>query len=359
MWPYFLIPLLALLPTLNERPNTAKNFRHPRLGLMWYFIALLMVFQIGWRYEVGGDWLIYLDQVESATNESFARTLTSNDPAYGILIWLGAHIWGGIYLPNMVSAILFVYGLMRFCSYLPRPWLALSMAIPYLVMVVAMGYTRQSVAIGFAMLAMVALIYKSNFWRFLAWIAIAATFHKSAVILVPLGLALGTKRPWLKWIGVCLAAPLLFVLLLQESVDNLIHGYIDLEYSSSGAGIRVAMNAIPAAIFLFYKNHFIVTEKQHKFWLWLSISALGFVALLEVSPSSTAVDRLALYWIPLQLFVWPQLPDILGKIGRKNSIWVTMVFSYGLLVMTGWLFFAQTAFAWIPYQFYPWVLFWS
>ena len=355
MWPYFLIPLLALLPTLNERPNIANNSRHPRLGFMWCFVALMIVLQIGWRFEVGGDWLSYLDLMENAAKENIAQTITSNDPAYGLLSWLGAHFWGGIYLPNMISALLFVFGLMRFCSYLTRPWLALSLALPYLVMVVAMGYTRQGVAIGLAMLALVALIYEGSFWRFLAWITFAATFHKSAVILVPLALAVSFNRPWLTWLGVSLSAPLLFVLLLQESVDKLIYGYLSMEYASSGAGIRVAMNAVPAVIFLIFKNRFIVTQMQYKFWFWISLSALAFVVLLEVSPSSTAIDRLALYMIPLQLFVWSQVPDILGKHEKKNTFWTALIFLYGLMVMTVWLLFAETAFAWLPYQFYPWV----
>ena len=47
-----------------------------------------------------------------------------------------------------------------------------------------------------------------------------------------------------------------------------------------------------------------------------------FVVLLVVSPSSTAVDGVALYWIPLQLFVMSRLPNALGLREGKNAIWV-------------------------------------
>jgi len=91
----------------------------------------------------------------------------------------------------------------------------------------------------------------------------------------------------------------------------------------------------------------------------MSLAALGFVVLLLVSPSSTAVDRVALYWIPLQLFVWSRLPDVLGRFGQRNPLWVTAVFSYSAAVLFVWLFFASHAHAWLPYQFYPWVVLWS
>lgn len=78
-----------------------------------------------------------------------------------------------------------------------------------------------------------------------------------------------------------------------------------------------------------------------------------------VSPSSTAVDRIALYWIPLQLFVLSRLPNALGRYAGKNLLWVFAVIAYSAAVHFIWLLYADTAFAWLPYQFYPWVWFWQ
>jgi hypothetical protein len=91
----------------------------------------------------------------------------------------------------------------------------------------------------------------------------------------------------------------------------------------------------------------------------MSVGAIAFVGLLAISPSSTAVDRVALYWIPLQLFVLSRLPNALGHRGGKNAVWVYAVVAYSATVQFTWLFFAQTAFAWLPYRFYPWVWLWQ
>ena len=96
--------------------------------------------------------------------------------------------------------------------------------------------------------------------------------------------------------------------------------------------------------------------EQRVFWTWMSLFALGFVVMLQLSSSSTAVDRVALYWIPLQLFVWSRLPNALGARDGLNSVLVTSVVLYSAAVLLIWLFFADNAFAWLPYQFYPFVL---
>jgi hypothetical protein len=173
-----------------------------------------------------------------------------------------------------------------------------------------MGYTRQGAAIGLAMMGL-ATLQRGNILKFIIWVALAALFHKSAVILVPLAVLGSTTRPVLTIIWVAVLGIILFVLILLEHVDFLIYGYLETQYQSSGAAIRIAMNAMPAAIFLIFRKRFQLNATGRTFWTWMAWSALLFVPLLLISPSSTAVDRVALYWIPIQLFVWARLPDAL------------------------------------------------
>ena len=283
---------------------------------------------------------------------------TRGDPADALLNWIATNSGLGIYLVNSVSALLFTFGLLVFCRNQPRPWLALTVAVPYLITVVAMGYTRQGVAIGLAMLGLVSL-KNQNIVKFLIWIALAASFHKSAVILVPLAVLSTTKNRLATLFLAGVAGVLLFVLLLQEYVDNLINGYINAEYESSGAAIRIAMNALPATLFLLIRKRFHLPPAQQTFWTWMALGALAFIALLYVSPSSTAVDRVALYWIPLQLFVWSRVPDAMGRPGGKNTGWVYAVVAYSATVHFVWLFFATHSGGWLPYQSYLWVWLWQ
>ncbi|MGZ0018246.1 EpsG family protein [Nitrosomonas sp. wSCUT-2] len=319
----------------------------------WHAVFWLLVLMIGLRHEVGGDWHTYIDHIDMVTNISLQEALSQGDPAYSLMNWLAAETGLGVYFTNSVCALLFTLGLIVFCRAQPRPWLALVVAVPYLLTVVAMGYTRQSAAIGLAMLGLVALSDRKTL-RFVLLVVLAATFHKSAVILMPLAIMAGTKRKiWTAfWVG--LSTLLFYELLLQESVETLTVNYIEAQYDSSGAAIRVAMNAVPAILFLFYRRRFVITQAERTFWIWMSLGALGFVILLVVSPSSTAVDRVALYWIPLQLFVLSRLPNAIGDPNGLNSLLVTGVVAYSAAVLFVWLFFATHAYAWLPYNNLAW-----
>jgi hypothetical protein len=358
MWPYWLLFLApAVLALTRLTPKTAP-LRATRLSVTWWVALVMFVLMIGLRHEVGGDWSTYLEMLESYADDTDAALYGFQDPAYILLNWLAVRSGLGVYLINLLSAVFFSWGLFVFCRAQPRPWLALAVAVPYLVTVVAMGYTRQGAAIGIAMLGIVAL-GQGRVWRFMLWIALAGLFHKSAIILVPMAVLASSKRRVFTFISVMLTFVVLYLLLLQEAISFLTLGYLESEYQSSGAAIRIAMNAMPAVIFLVFRKKFQLAPVQQSFWTWMAWGALLFIVLLNVSPSSTAVDRVALYWIPLQLFVWSRLPNALGKKTGKNLPWVFAVIAYSAMIHFVWLVYADTAFAWLPYQFYPWVWFWK
>ena len=361
MWPYwvlFLIPAFWAVSRLKPVHCTALTVQQERRPEAWRVIYFFLVLMVGLRHEVGGDWSNYIDMLESYTDTTTADRFGFQDPAFvlfnSLAVWTGT----GVYLLNLLSAVFFSWGLLVFCRAQPRPWLALVVAVPYLITVVAMGYTRQGVAIGIAMVAMVAL-GEGRTLRFILLIAFAALFHKSAIILVPMAVLASTKRRVITLVWVAVAGLILFVLLLKEATSFLIYGYIESQYQSSGAAIRIAMNALPAALFLIFRKRFQLSPEQLPFWTWMAWSALLFIVLLIVSPSSTAVDRVALYWIPLQLFVLSRLPNALGQRAGKNAAWVYVVVAYSAAVHFVWLVYADTAFAWLPYQFYPWVWLWQ
>ncbi len=360
MLEYLLMFLIASLFAVIQMSPIPSYFRsvESHWGLYWVVTYIILSLFIGYRYEVGGDWFGYAVHLDNATGEEIIRVIQNGDPAYMALNWFGANVFGGIYFVNLVCAGIFSFGLIEFCRLQSRPRLSFVVAIPYLITVVAMGYTRQGVAIGLAMLGLVALMRGNNF-RFVFWIAIAATFHKSAVILIPLAILSGQKHRFATVLGVAVVGVFLFAFFLQEGLERLNYIYIDREYESSGAWIRVLMNAIPATIFLLFRKNFKLHPKLQHFWTWISVFAILFLPLLYISPSSTVVDRLALYFIPIQLFVWSRLPDVFGSYGERNPALYSTVILYSGLVLIVWLFFANNARSWIPYQWYPWIFLFS
>jgi hypothetical protein len=360
MWPYWFLFLFPAWMAISRLKPAAGEI--VRWSSYWWWAFILLVTMIGLRHEVGGDWYNDWQAITGVRGPGetvlLSDALSKSDVGYSFLIWLVNEIGFDVYTLDVLSAVPFAFGLIVFCRAQPRPWLALVVAVPYLVMVVAMGYTRQSVAIGFSMLGLVA-ISQGRILRFVLWLALASIFHKSAVILLPLAILGDTRHRLFMLLWVSAATFILFLLMLQESVDGLVKNYIESQYESQGAGIRVAMNVVPAVLFLWFRRRFVMSRRDSVFWTWMSVGAIAFVGLLAISPSSTAVDRVALYWIPLQLFVLSRLPNALGHRNGKNAVWVYAVVAYSATVQFTWLFFAQTAFAWLPYQFYPWVWLWQ
>lgn len=357
---YWLLPAVAFWFGIKEKApcykETAANLRLS--NFLWFVIGTLIFLLIGYRYEVGADWTTYAGKVEQQLYLPFLDVFSQKDPAYALLNWLGANWGGGVYLPNLICAFLFTSGLVKFCRVLPRPWLALAVATPYLVTVVAMGYTRQSVAIGLAMLGIVALIQNKGVLRFVMWIVVAATFHKSAVILIPLAVFSNRTNRFLVFFGVLATGLLLYFLLIQEQLDNLQYIYLERQYESAGAAVRVVMNLIPALIFLFFRRRFPLTDVQRKFWTWMALGAIALGLALVLSPSSTAVDRVALFWIPMQLFVFAHAPEVFARFGIQRNFTVFILLAYSIAILATWLLIStHAALAWLPYQFYPFIWF--
>ncbi len=362
MWLYWLMFVSFALMVFVGRNFKSLQLNSHTLKLEYritYFgVAILFVcLMIGLRYQVGGDWDAYLNKMYETSGEDWLESISRGDPGYQFLNWIGANVGGGIYFVNTVCSILFVWGLSKFCIAQPRPWLALLVALPYFIIVVAMGYTRQSAAIGICMIGLT-LLQDGKTFRFLLLLAVATLFHKSAVVLFPFAIFSRQSNKLVTILGVFIIGALVAFLLVLDSLENLSYGYLESGYSSSGALIRVVMNAFPALFFLIFLSKFQLPPDQRKFWLWMALAALLFVILLWISPSSTAVDRLALYWIPIQLVVWSRLPNALNFFGGK-TIWLSLVVIYCAVVQFVWLFYADNSSYWVPYQFYPWVWVWS
>lgn len=315
----------------------------------WLFVFLCFSSIIGLRFEVGGDWLAYLGYLDRASSIGFFSIFNYGDPGYYFVNWAASKIGMGIYFVNTFCASVLVAGVILFSRRQPIPWLAFLISVPYLLIVVGMGYSRQATALGFVLFAINAFQDRKTF-SFVFWVVLAAAFHKSAVIMLPVfALAYGGNRLWnIAWMGaVSVIGAYLFVF---DSVSSLWAGYVVSDYESEGALVRVVMNSIPAFVFLKYRSAFGLDDGVGRLWWWVSFLAIICIPLVLLS--STATDRVALYLIPLQLFVFSRLPLLLSSARNRASVLLAIV-AYYVLVQFVWLFFAGHAYAWLPYQMYP------
>lgn len=343
-WLMFCVPLWALL----------AKYRLPerQLWIVWVAVGTMFALMIGLRNEVGGDWFNYLRHFQMTAAMSFSEAMQRGDPGHYVVNWLVARLGGNIYWVNLVYGSILMWGTVVFCRRQPWPWLALLVAVPYMLIVVGMGYSRQAVALGFALLGLVAL-GEHRIRAFVIWIALGALFHKSAVLLLPIAALAASRNRFLTAGLVGTTFVLLFYLLVSDDADHLWTHYVEYAMQSQGAKIRVLMNVIPAGLMLVWGKRLVPDPQERKLWTWMAV--LAVICLPVVWLYSTAVDRVALYLIPIQLLVFSRIPRLAGSNIRFRTLLVLGVVGYYAAALFVWLNFAKHAKYWVPYQLGPFV----
>ena len=327
-------------------PSGMVLFSKRRNVLLFLGVGILFIMLIGFRFEVGGDWISYIKHYTAMENVAFWDALKKGDPGHQFLNWLMYRWDMGVYGTNVIYAVTFVIGLMKFSREQVYPWIAISVAVPYLVIVVAMGYSRQGVAIGLFLWA-VTYLGQRRFKTYIGFILLAALFHKTAILLLPLGIFLYGKG---KVIRILMVIPIVFGawdLLLEKEQETLWKNYVEAQMESQGAIIRVAMNLLPSLLFFQYKKEWKKNFDDYAFWFWIALGSV--VSVFLVSFASTAVDRMALYFIPIQLVVFSRLPFLARKQITPSLTKMLIIILYTLVLLV-WLLFAAHSQYWLPYQ---------
>jgi len=341
MLTYWLMYLVPSIITLYVGSKTQIKL------IPWVFIGFIFIILVGLRYEVGGDWGNYLRNYQDMQGLSLVEILRYGDPGHQFFTWLSQRWNLGIYGINVLYGTIFIIGLVKFSRQMTYPWLALTVAIPYLIIVVAMGYSRQGVAIGLFLLAIVYL-QEGKFKTYVLLILIAALFHKTALVLLPLGVFIYGKGGMI--FRILMIIPVAYGawdMLLADAQQNLWKNYVEAQMQSEGAKIRVAMNLIPSLLLLIYRKEWKKSFDDYQFWFWIALGSIISIAL--VGFASTAVDRVALYFIPIQLVVFARLPYLARKNISPSVTKILVVIMYSLVFFV-WLNYATHAKYWLPYQ---------
>ncbi len=352
-WILFLVPATAALLSRPRENFRADGTRSVRIDAIWILVLIVIALMIGFRDRVGGDWFAYVRHLFEAETLTFAEAVFLPDPAYNILNVLSLKMGMGIVGVNLFCGFIFSLGLVIYAKSTPRPWLALAVSIPYMTIVVAMGYSRQGVALGFALIGLVALGRQRLIW-FIFWVFLAATFHRSAVVLISIPLLNFNFRNIKNIPVLVIVVGLMYTAFLEGKTDQFIEQYIDNKMQSDGAFVRLLMNVVPALILILFRKRFTLVKSEQKAYFVMALLAiLSFGALVLGGLPSTALDRIGLYLIPLQVFVFSNSPDAFGRYhGQKQAV-VFMILLFYSLVLFVWLNYANFSHWWQPYRMFP------
>lgn len=323
-----------------------------QVRLQPFFILCMVVLatMIGLRYEIGADWISYFEIFRYAGQATLADALEIGEDGYVLvnrLAWkLGTDIW----LVNLICGSVLAIGLYHFAKWQPDRWLTIVVAVPYLVIVVGMGYTRQAVAIGFLLLGLTSLFRTGSILRLAIWVFLGSLFHTSVLLMLPV-ILLGARGNLIAGTLIAVVGGyLVYTYLYVELVELYLFRYVTLEQQSSGAFIRVLMNVVPATIILTIGRRLQFAPVEWAVWRIIAVLSYIMLAILIVVPLvSTGVDRLALYFIPMQLAVLCRTP----RLFENERLGTMAVIGYSALVQWVWFTYGVFSSHWLPYQWWP------
>jgi EpsG family len=346
---YWLLFGITAAMALAYPSNHLGGRQGPAYALVFGVFLLTYVLIAALRYEVGGDWVTYDLMYDEINRGSLGDAMTYTDPGFGALLFLSAKLEWGIYPVNGFCALVIGLGTINVARWTRDPWLGIIMALPYLLIVVGMGYLRQGAAIGFILLAISALQTRANL-RVLIYLALATSFHSTAAIVFPLfGYVMASRNRFLALVLSALGAGAVFFVLSSQLQEFQV-GYVDAQYESGGALPRALINAAPSILLLLFRRNFVFEPRSRIVWIVIAIANLAALIALALSPSSTAVDRIGLYFSIIQILVFGEVCALLAARGTSVLLIRIAVIGAAAVVQSVWLILATHARFWVPYQ---------
>lgn len=341
---------MVLFPALLALAHPARRTVVAQIVMTVMFVALFLILALR---ETGGDYPTYLNLYDLLSGESLERAVALVEPGYGLLNWLSSQFGWGLYGVNAACALIVLYCLFSAASRERDPLLLLTLSIPYFVIVVAMGYTRQGVAVSLVWLAMVQM-REARLGRAALAVAFGACFHFSAFAAMAFPIiAITREQKGLTWFASrALLAGLLFFAarnLFNDTLDGYASNYLESDrYESGGAFLRASVTGLAAAVFILKRREFKATYEDYGIWLPFAILALAFVPLSLYA--STPVDRAGLYLFPFQLVSFTRMPRLLWDGRYYTVIRAAVVVNY-LAYFFVWLHLGSySAELWVPYK---------
>lgn len=328
--------------------------RNREFKVFFYIFLIFLMFFLGLRYEIGADWFNYIYMYEYINGLTLYESILFTDPGYGFLNYI-SHFFNlkDTILINFVCSFLFLLPFFFYPRKIYNYWIPLLVSFPYLILVVSMGYTRQSVAISFFIIAIIFAL-ENKFLQLFLFSFLAFLFHKSSIIILIFYPIILFPRFFAN--NIVFYTYMFFsfifmsiVIFISSVTGENIYTSKSSEISSSGAIFRVLAHILPLIFYIIYRP-LLRKILLNKLMLFDCLVYLILFTLFLSFGFSTLADRFNLYLIVFDILVFSYLYLLLNKFNRLTMMCFIILFNTLLLFI--WLNFGAWSKAWLPYQNY-------
>jgi hypothetical protein len=292
--------------------------------------ALFLTFIGAFRYKNSGDWTTY-EEIFNVINKT-GNIFAGIEPGFGALcLFFGKH--GSYRLMLFFMAIISIPWKLHFIKK-ESDRVSLSILIYFTSIYIGSEFVniRQAMAFCFTLLAF-NFAYKKYFFRFLAAVLLAFSFHYTAIIVFPFYFLIRCRMTGIRIIIlllICLAfsfslypligltAKLLSIPYLNEKF--LLYSWRDVNRVDIIKQIMViSLVKTPVIIFYcYYKKRLLYNAKQEVFF---KLYVWGYAIVLAVSQASATLVRFAQYFEIYEIILIPNM----AKAFKKNEQFIFCV----------------------------------
>lgn len=342
---YTLIILLAGLFINNNSPRQRRNYI--------YFVGLILILISGLRniYVGTDDTSIYYSYFERDSSRNFAEIWDSEekDPGYYIFVKALTYVLGNDFNSVLLvcGAIFVIPACMLIRKESPDPFASFVVLISMSFFFFSMNGIRQSLALGFLMLAYFPLKNRELI-KFIALVAVAAFFHKTALIFLiayPLSsLGFNITTIW------CYIGLFLFSLFYGDNLLGMITSSVSeydvrIEYYELRRATLTYSGLIQLILLtsfsFYYKKELLARDKSNKVLFHLMFIAIIFQTM---SAQIAEMFRVAMYFSIFMIILIPRTFSVIPESSRRP----VKVAVLSLLLIYYFFWGAGT----IPYMFY-------
>lgn len=346
---YFTVIIVASIFAHMGQYNTSKS---SKIKKKWIVLSFSLTWLVaGLRYNVGSDYFNYIRIYDEIGRLGIGWALTSlrTEPLYAILNWL---IYTFIGKPEYVFIITSFLVLFLIYSAIIKHKKTLNIGFSLFIFLCVyyfpmFTFIRLAIAVGIVLHSYKHLTDR-NFFKFLILIFVAAGFHYTAIIVLPMYFVTSANKKHfrLKFIFFLLwmiGLTSLFQFVAEGIFEGVKYERYIVDLGNFKSGFNQILLRAPIIAFVgFFRKRLVSVNPESK--INLQIYFFG-VSLLPLTFWLGIFDRMLIYFFISQILIVPQI----FKVIKKNEV---PLFLYGITLyyLLRVLYYFQTNHRMFPYD---------
>ena len=320
-----------------------------------------MLLFISGRHHVGGDYVSYLHMFNESKKEGLEQAFTKLAGLQYVISFIHKLNLNYFFL-NFLCALIFLSGIFKFLKISDERLFVFILLIPTMIYVVGMGYTRQSVSIGFLSFAIYYWSENMNIKKYIFFI-LAVFIHNASIIFIFLLFYKYYEKIKLKKLFVLTSLFTIFLFIFYyiyfNSLQNLTSA-IGLDYkivqNSSLKYLKFLAHILPCILFLFFIKKFRKDKKIYPLYFFSSVITIAVIIVMIISKQlvtessyiDVIADRVLLPFILIEALIFVRLCSLVNL--EYKFLFESLVLLYFGLMLFVWIAFADNSQAWKPYR---------